>query len=306
MACPLRCVEGDLPPRHRFAQKLRWDQHAAAEPEHTERPAVYHRAERATYTANAFNPYLKPSEAWQFDLSVENYFANVGQFSAALFYKNFTNYIQYGTFHEQVTHGSTTRDVLVTGPSQGKGAKIEGVELDYQRFFDFLPGLWSGLGMQANVTYVKNKGVPNANLTPVGSTGAITNPGNAGTSLDPGSLEGLSKWTYNLVGMYEKGKVSARVAYNWRSKYLVTAVDCCVYLPVWQTGAGFLDASVRYRATDALEFSIEASNLLNTKTVLQTQVTDKNSPEGKIILTPNAWFQNDRRFILGVRWKMGS
>ncbi|MGE5562030.1 MAG: TonB-dependent receptor [Bacillota bacterium] len=259
-----------------------------------------------TYTANAFNPYLRPSEAWQFDLSVENYFANVGQFSVAAFYKNFTNYIQYGTFLEQVTHGSTTRNVLVTGPSSGKGAKIEGVEVDYQRFFDFLPGLWSGLGIQANATYVKNKGVPNANLTPVGSTGAVTNAGNAGTSLDPGALEGLSKWTYNLVGMYEKGKVSARVAYNWRSKYLVTAVDCCVYLPVWQKGAGFLDASVRFRASDAFEFSLEGSNLLNTKTVLQTQVTDKSSPEGKIILTPNGWFQNDRRFIVGVRWKMGS
>jgi outer membrane receptor protein involved in Fe transport len=106
--------------------------------------------------------------------------------------------------------------------------------------------------------------------------------------------------------MYEKGKVSARVAYNWRSKYLVTALDCCVYLPVWQTGAGFLDASIRYRLSDAIELSVEGSNLLNTKTHLLQQVTDTSSPEGKVILTPNAWFQNDRRFILGVRWKMGS
>ncbi len=103
-----------------------------------------------------------------------------------------------------------------------------------------------------------------------------------------------------------KGKVSARVAYNWRSKYLVTAVDCCVYLPVWQKGAGFLDGSIRYRLTDAIEFSVEGSNLLNTKTVLYQQVTDVHSPEGKIILTPNGWFQNDRRFIVGVRWKMAS
>jgi hypothetical protein len=106
--------------------------------------------------------------------------------------------------------------------------------------------------------------------------------------------------------MYEKGRVSARVAYNWRSKYLVTAVDCCVYLPVWQKGSGFLDASIRYRPTDAIEVSLEASNLLNTKTVLLQQVTDVHSPQGKVILTPNAWFQNDRRFILGFRWKMAS
>jgi hypothetical protein len=36
-----------------------------------------------------------------------------------------------------------------------------------------------------------------------------------------------------------------------------------------------------------------------------TQVTDVDSPEGKVILTPNGWFQNDRRFIIGARWKMG-
>jgi hypothetical protein len=45
--------------------------------------------------------------------------------------------------------------------------------------------------------------------------------------------------------------------------------------------------------------------LLNTRTKLLTQVTDEESPEGKIILTPNGYFQNDRRFIVGVRWKMG-
>jgi outer membrane receptor protein involved in Fe transport len=74
---------------------------------------------------------------------------------------------------------------------------------------------------------------------------------------------------------------------------------------VWQKGAGFLDGSIRYKVNNAIELSIEGSNLLNTKTVLQQQVTDKDSPEGKNILTPNGWFQNDRRFIVGVRWKMG-
>jgi iron complex outermembrane recepter protein len=259
-----------------------------------------------SYSANAYNPYLKPTEAWNYDISLENYFANVGQFSVDGFYKNFTNYIQYGTFNETITNAGVTRNVLVTGPANGKGAKLYGFEADYQRFFDFLPGLWSGFGVQANFTYVHNNGISNANLTPVGNSGAITNAGNAGTSLEPGALEGLSKYTYNIVGMYEKGRISARVAYNWRSKYLVTAVDCCVYLPVWQKGAGYLDASIRYRPTHSIELSLEGGNLLNTKTVLLQQVTDVHSPEGKAILTPNGWFQNDRRLIVGVSWKMAS
>jgi TonB-dependent receptor len=267
---------------------------------------------KPSYTASAYNPYLKPTSAWQFDLSLENYFGQVGQFSVAVFYKKFKDYIQYGIFDVPVTNGGATRTVQVTGPSNGEGATIKGFEIDYQRFFDFLPGVFSGLGAQANLTYVKNSGVPNANLSPVGTVfggnlgGGITNAGNAGTALSPGSLEGLSKWTYNLVGMYEKGKVSARLAYNWRSKYLVTAVDCCVYLPVWQDGAGFLDGSIRYRLNNAIELSFEASNILNTRTKLLTQVTDVDSPEKKVILTPNGYFQNDRRFIIGVRWKMAS
>jgi iron complex outermembrane recepter protein len=259
------------------------------------------------YTAQAYNPNLKPTSAWQFDVSLENYFANVGQFSLAAFYKTFKDYIQYGIFDVDVTNGGTTRTVQVRGPANGQGAKVYGAEIAYQRFFDFLPKPFDGLGIQANATYVKNKGVPNSGLTPVGSTGGNqTNAGNAGTALDPGALEGLSKYAFNLVGMYEKGKLSARLAYNWRSKYLVTVVDCCVYLPVWQKGAGYLDGSIRYRVTDSIELSVEASNLLNTKTVLQQQVADKDSPEGHIVLRPNGWFQNDRRFIIGARWKLDS
>jgi TonB-dependent receptor len=257
------------------------------------------------YTASAFNPYLKPTTAWQYDVSLENYFGNVGQFSIAGFYKTFSDYIQYGSFEIPITNNGETKTVTVRGPANGKGAKIRGFEFAYQRFFDFLPKPFDGFGIQTNFTYVKNSGVPNSNLSIVGSTGETTNAGNNHSALNPNALEGLSKYSYNVVAMYEKGKLSARLAYNHRSKYLVTTVDCCVYLPVWQKGAGYLDGSIRYRLTDGIEMSVEGSNLLNTKTVLYQQVTDADSPEGKIVLTPNGWFQNDRRFIVGIRWKMG-
>ncbi len=196
--------------------------------------------------------------------------------------------------------------VFVRGPANGGKPKIQGFEVAYNRFFDFLPAPFDGLGIQSNYTYVRNKGVPNSALTPVGSTGGQqTNAGNAFQALDPNSLEGLSKHTANLVGLFEKGRIAARLAYNWRSKYLVTVVDCCVYLPVWQKASGFLDASLRYRLTDNIELSAQGSNLLNTKTKLLQQVTDVDSPEGEIVLTPNAWFQNDRRFTFGARVRFG-
>jgi TonB-dependent receptor len=259
------------------------------------------------YTADAFNPRLKPTTAWQFDLSLEHYFGAAGLFSFAVFHKRFYDYIQYGVFNFDITRDGVTRTVEYRAPANSSGAKITGFEMAYNRFFDFLPKPFDGLGMQANYTYVKNSGISNANLSIVGSTPNTTNSGTGGTALNPGQLEGLSKHTFNLVGLYEKENfpVTLRVAYNWRSKYLVTAYDCCVRLPVWQKSAGYLDASIHYKLNDNIDIGLEGTNLLNTKTVLQQQLTDKSDPEGKIILAPNAWFQNDRRFTIGVRWRMG-
>jgi hypothetical protein len=55
--------------------------------------------------------------------------------------------------------------------------------------------------------------------------------------------------------------------------------------------------------TNNVELNLRGSNLLNTKTELMQQVTDAESPEGRIVLVPNAYFQNDRRFEIGARVK---
>ncbi|MDB5672339.1 MAG: TonB-dependent receptor [Alphaproteobacteria bacterium] len=254
------------------------------------------------YQASGYNPSLKPITATQFDLSLENYFANVGSFTAAVFYKKFQNYIQYASHFENFTNNGVTNSIEVRGPENGKGGSVHGAEVSYQRFFDFLPGALSGFGVQLNGTYVKNHGIQNSGLKNQNGTdgGSQAQGGSAGTTLSVNSLEGLSKYSYNLVGMYEKYGLAVRVAYNWRSRFLITAVDCCTYLPTWQRSAGFLDASIRYAVNDHIELSVQGSNLLNTITKLEEQVT---SAENGSVLTPNAWFRNDRRFVLGARVK---
>jgi len=257
---------------------------------------------KPVYKATATNPYLKSATAWQFDVSLEHYFGNAGMFSADVFYKTFQNYIQSGLFNANFTNNGVTRTVQVGGPANGKGAKIYGAEVAYNRFFDFLPKPFDGLGMQTNFTWLKNKGVPNSNLTtffPV--AGGVSVP-----ALNPGSLEGLSKYSFNVVALYERPDfpVSFRVAYNWRSKYLITASDCCVGLPVWSAATGYLDGSIRYSVNSHFELSLEGSNLLNTETKTLQQLTDDTSPEHRAILMPNSWFRQDRRVTLGVRWKM--
>jgi TonB-dependent receptor len=256
----------------------------------------------AVYSASSYNPRLKPMTATMFDLSVESYFADVGQFSVAAFYKRFQNYIQHGSRFVEFTNGGVTNTIEERAPLNGKGGKVYGIEGSFQRFFDFLPGALSGLGMQVNATYVKNKGITNSGLKnqSAGPGGSQGQPGSSGTVLTVNSLEGLSKYAFNVVGMYEKYGLALRLAYNWRSKFLVTAVDCCTYLPAWQMSAGFLDGSVRYAINDHIELSVQGSNLLNTETRLKQQVT---GVEDGAILVPNSWFQNGRRFQFGVRAK---
>ncbi len=260
--------------------------------------------------ASAGNPGIKSTTADQFDISLEDYFAAVGSFTFDMFYKKFYDYIQYGAYNIPVTSNGVTETVRVSGPINGDGAKIRGFEVAYQRFFDFLPSPWNGLGIQANYTHLSNQGINNAHVANVSGTGDL-NTGGSGIdssvdAIDPHALEGLSNDSYNFVTMYEKGPWAARLAYNWRSKYLVSASDCCVGLPVWQKQAGFLDGSLRYKVNDNIEVNVEGSNLTGTETVLYQQIEGDipgHTPNAKPVLMPNAWWKNDRRFQVGIRLK---
>nr|WP_294170072.1 TonB-dependent receptor [uncultured Sphingomonas sp.] len=255
-----------------------------------------------SYLASGYNPSLKPVTATQFDLSLENYFSDVGYFSVAGFYKKFRNYIQYGSRFEDFTNNGVTERIERRGPENGRGGSILGFEGSFQRFFDFLPGALSGFGVQLNGTYVRNKGIENSGLKNQSGSdgGSQAQPGTGGTTLTVASLEGLSKYAFNIVGMYEKYGLAVRLAYNWRSKFLVSAVDCCTYLPTWQDATGYLDGTIRYGITSRMELSLQANNLLNTETRLRQQVT---GAEDGAVRIPSSWFRNDRRFTAGVRFK---
>ena len=97
--------------------------------------------------------------------------------------------------------------------------------------------------------------------------------------------------------MYEQGKYSARLAYNWRDKYLISQSDCCIKLPIWQDAYGQLDGSFHFKPVESWDVFLDAQNLLQSETVLRQQVTNDG------MLLPRSWFLNDRRFTLGVRYR---
>lgn len=283
-------------------------------------PTAAHVAANVTgynFVFNAESGYagLRPMTADQFDLTFERYMGKSSSFTIDLFYKKLHNAISYGQFERQFTNNGSTQTVLLRGPRNEKsGGELKGFEVGYQTFFDFLPGLLSGLGIQANYTFVDQSGINNSNLIAVGALDAggtggqgagLDVSGGRGAVIDSHMLAGISKHSFNLVGLYEKGPVALRVAYNWRSRFLTNNLDCCVGLPVFQKAAGFLDGSLRVSVVKNFEFLVEGSNLLNTRTVYQQQVfgDSKATPGAKPVFMDANWGVVDRRFSVGGRFK---
>ena len=265
------------------------------------------------FQANAGNAGLRPVKADQFDVSFERYMGHGSSFTVDAFYKRLTGLIAYGQFLRTFTNNGSTQNVQVNGPINASGAgKLYGFEANYQTFFTFLPGALSGLGMQLNYTYVHQSGINNSNLITATSSGDVgafgignAASGGAGPVIDSHMLAGISKHTVNAVGLYEKGPLAVRVAYNWRSRYLTQNLDCCIGLPVFQKAAGFLDGSIRYSLTRYLELSVEGINLLGTTTVYQQEIfgDSPQSPGAKPVFMNSAWSRVDRSFQAGVRFK---
>ena len=221
------------------------------------------------------NPELKPMKSNNYDLSLEWYFSRAGSLTGAVFYKDIKDYIQTAISQRTVTFDTgTTAIYQVTSYNNVTKAKVKGAEIAYQQFFDFLPGVLKGLGAQANFTYVDSTAPSPATAGPVQQV----------------SLEGLSKFNYNAVGIYELGKVSARVAYNWRSKFLVTTSgNGTGNLPIFQKSFGQLDASVTFNVTPHFSLTLNGVNLTNTITSSYYGITSR----------PRDAVMNDRR-ISGI------
>ena len=265
------------------------------------------------FQANAGNAALKPISADQFDLSFERYMGRSSSFTIDGFYKRLTNLISYGQSFRTFTNDGSTQTVQINGPINSSGVgKLYGFEAAYQTFFTFLPGLLNGLGVQLNYTFVKQSGINNSNLLNASSGGDVGAQGagqpalgGTGNVIDSHRLAGISKHTFNVVGLYEKGPVGFRLAYNWRSRYLTQNLDCCIGLPVFQKAAGFLDGSIRYSIDDHFELSLEATNLLGTTTVYQQEIFGDlpATPGVKPVYMDSSWSRVDRRFQFGVRAK---
>jgi len=206
------------------------------------------------YTGTGGNPNLKPIEANQYDLTAEWYFAPTGSLTLDLFKKDLTNYIYNGTRAETYTSNGQTFTFDVTRRFNGNvDGKVDGYEIAYQQFYDFLPAPFNGLGLQANYTHIDSSGGRNSGSTDESALNALP-------------LEGMSPDSYNVALMYEKYGISARLAYNWRSKYLYTTSAANVNRPLWADDYGQLDGSIFYTINPNYKIGVQAVNLTHSTT----------------------------------------
>lgn len=254
--------------------------------------------DKLTLTGNSnSNPYLTPMKANQFDLSLEWYFDQDrgGMAWINLFHKGISDYFRNESrFVTYPGVDGNNYQYLITRPVNVGKATIDGAEIGWNEFFDFLPV--KGFGMSANYTYIRSRThVPNASTTVPLDTD--------GSTYGSQPADGLSRDSFNVAGFYEHGPWQIRLAYNWRSQYLLsigpngyngTDNNIPWKLPVFADAYGQLDGSIFYSFNEHVKLGLEMNNLNNAE---QRTIMYQNA-SGKHL---TSWYVNDTRYALTLR-----
>jgi len=198
-------------------------------------------------TGSAGNPNLSPTRSKNFDATLEYYFPKNGYAQIALFHRDIDGYLQNMESNETIG-GLNYR---VTRPQNSGSGKLKGAELGIQKFFDFLPGIWSNFGAQANYTWILGE-----NQTLVSSNGSnfTTTP-----------LIGVAKKNYNLALLYEGNGITGRLTANHRGDYVEQIAEPRFGQDRHVKAATFVDLSLSYAITPNISLQFDAINITKEK-----------------------------------------
>jgi len=221
-------------------------------------------------TSSGGNPDLRSMHSNNYDVSWEWYLSKINYLAAAAFRKDVTDFIETTTVLQ--SEPVIPEKVYDTRPRNGAKGTINGYELSAQYGLD-RAGWASGFGVSANYTHIDAKATRSDNANACG-------------------YDGLSPDSYNLVGFYDNGKIETRVAYNWRSAFLVNCFGSGV-LPRNRAAYGQVDFSLRYNLDDHIELYMNGTNL-----------TDSLVHEYEVDRSHFLMLEEDgRRIDVGVRYK---
>ena len=219
-------------------------------------------------TGTGGNPNLKPITSRNVDVSLAWYLGTRAYVSAGVFTQDMKNYVKVGTAPVDLINIDTGQIATYIVTSRiGKSAELKGAEVAAET------PLGRGFGILANATYVDAEdedGLP---------------------------MLGTSRWTYNLRGYYEDARLSASIAYNYRTKYAYFFQGNGTPTPGngarYFAGAGSLSASIGYRINDNVSVHLDGNNLTNE--IRYTYHINENAPA--------AFYENGRQYFATVRVK---
>jgi TonB-dependent receptor len=286
-----------------------------------------------SYTGNAKgNPRLKPIRSNNFDVTLE-WNPTWGQsLTGAVFYKQLRDIILPGAHVESYADlAGNKQDFVITAPDNLAKGSVAGFEVGGMTYLDkfaaldrILPDWAKGFGVSANYTFIDSHQQLyhpfNLQYCPASSAfnnsnlniyGCDTN----GLPFKSLPIQYLSKNAVNFALLYDHGPLSARLAYNWRSRYLQgvnnnstsgtngTSADPSQHgaqnvgwgLPVWLEGLGQWDAGIDYKLQgDRWLVSLSVTNLTNT----MGRQTQEQTPG----YMGRAWYEYGRSFRLSTRY----
>ncbi len=236
------------------------------------------------------NPFLQPFKSTNYDASFEYYFSRTGFAALALFRRDLEGFIQNSTIdYDDPVLGP----VRVTGPVNTRSGRIDGLEAQFTTFLDFegLPTFLRNFGLQANYTYLD-------------AEVQVADPLVANSFIDD-KIVGVSKHTYNLVGLYEGGPFSARLTYNKRSRYLdrrdVRGDEQGGFYREIARPAGRVDFSANYTIIENATLFFDWTNILENPFRVDFSSARAGAPRADYVRFLRF---EETTFSLGVRFRL--
>ncbi|PCD03658.1 TonB-dependent receptor [Sphingomonas spermidinifaciens] len=244
------------------------------------------------FTNQSAGARLDPVRIRSEDLSFEWYPRNGTAFNVSLFAKQIRDQEVFTFFTQNqqtpIVNGNgeiVTIDIPWTylqNETSDEQANIKGFEIGGRTFFDKLPGLLSGFGVNGSFNFVDSSN-PAPQATDV-----------LGNDFEDLPFFNLSKYSYNAELLYSRKSVNFRIAYNWRSKQLLSTnanplsyatsggnpywanlsptdfgpeKSFQVYnmVPLWAAPAGYVDIGFDYRFNNVATLNLMFGNVTNTK-----------------------------------------
>ena len=193
------------------------------------------------------NPNLESTSSINTDATLEYYFEKNGYAQLAVFNRDIEGYLQ--SFEQnEVIDGQNYR---ITRPQNSGKGTLRGAEFGIQKFFDFLPGFWSGFGAQFNYTWITGDNETRTAL-------------NSGTFTKTALID-VAKQSYNFALLYEHGPLTGRLAATHRGKYTEQIAEPRFGQDRIVKESTYVDLSIGYELTKNLSVQLDAVNLTKEK-----------------------------------------